>query len=126
MYWVPFSFFKSSLLMSGNSWFKSFHDDLKFETYQYCFFFLFSKLKLIEPSTSELDVANLPVKISSIRKKMLVLEDVGKSNFVPVHRNESVEAQRSKLPIYAEEQSIMEAINDNCVCLSIIFNKEWK
>lgn len=57
---------------------------------------------------------------------MLVLEDVGKSNFVPVHRNESVEAQRSKLPIYAEEQSIMEAINDNCVCLSIIFNKEWK
>ncbi|VDO36071.1 unnamed protein product, partial [Brugia timori] len=72
--------------------------------------------ELIEPSTSELDVANLPVKIF-VRNKMSVLEDAQKSNFVPVHRNESVEAQRSKLPIYAEEQIIMEAINDNCATI---------
>ncbi|VDN93251.1 unnamed protein product [Brugia pahangi] len=69
-----------------------------------------------EPSTSELDVANLPVK-TFVRNKMSVLKDAQKSNFVPVHRNESVEAQRSKLPIYAEEQIIMEAINDNCATI---------
>ncbi|EFO25661.2 DEAD/DEAH box helicase [Loa loa] len=70
-------------------------------------------INLLEPNTSELDVANLPVKISCIRNKMSLLEGAQKSNFVPVHRSESVEAQRSKLPIYAEEQSIMEAINEN-------------
>uniref|UniRef100_A0A0R3S0K4 RNA helicase n=1 Tax=Elaeophora elaphi TaxID=1147741 RepID=A0A0R3S0K4_9BILA len=78
------------------------------------FFLVFAKLRLIEPNTSELDVANLPVKIS-VRNKMS--EDAQKNNFVPVHRSESVETQRSKLPIYAEEQSIMETINDNCATI---------
>lgn len=89
-------------------------------------FFICSKLKFIEPSTSELDVANLPVKKSSARNKVSTLEDAQKSNFVAVHRSESVEAKRSKLPIYAEEQNIVETINDNCVCLPIIYNKKWR
>ncbi|CAG9533777.1 unnamed protein product [Cercopithifilaria johnstoni] len=76
-----------------------------------------SEMHLQEPSTSELDVANLPVKILSVKNKISILKNSQKSNFVLVHRSESVEAQRSKLPIYAEEQSIMEAINDNCATI---------
>uniref|UniRef100_A0A8R1Y2T5 RNA helicase n=1 Tax=Onchocerca volvulus TaxID=6282 RepID=A0A8R1Y2T5_ONCVO len=75
------------------------------------------EMHLLDSNTSELDIANLPVKISSITKKISILEDAQKIKFVPVHRSESVEAQRSKLPIYAEEQSIMEAVNDNCATI---------
>ncbi|VBB30933.1 unnamed protein product [Acanthocheilonema viteae] len=76
-----------------------------------------NEVHLLEPGTSELDVANLPVKISSVRNKISILKDTQKSKFVPVHRSENIEAQRSKLPIYAEEQNIMEAINDNCATI---------
>lgn len=77
---------------------------------------MFSKLEFIEESTSEIDIANLPRKIFARTNEISELKDTSKNNFIPVHRSESVEAQRSKLPIYAEEQCIMEAINDNFVC----------
>uniref|UniRef100_A0A915PYB9 RNA helicase n=1 Tax=Setaria digitata TaxID=48799 RepID=A0A915PYB9_9BILA len=73
------------------------------------------RLDLSEQSTSEPDIANLPVKLPSVKK--IPVAAARKSKFVPVYRSESIEAQRSKLPIYAEEQSIVEAINDNCAVL---------
>lgn len=38
-----------------------------------------------------------------------------KGKHIPVLRLDSIEAQRSKLPIHAEEQQIVEAINENTV-----------
>ena len=37
--------------------------------------------------------------------------------FIPVHRSAEVQAARLKLPILAEEQGIVEAINDNPVVI---------
>ena len=37
--------------------------------------------------------------------------------FVPVHRTAEVQAARMKLPILAEEQAIVEAINENPVVI---------
>lgn len=65
------------------------------------------------PGTSDADIANAPVEKYMRNSETRAVQ---KTKFVPVHRSESVEAQRSKLPIYSEEQSIMEAINDNYVC----------
>ncbi|VDN33647.1 unnamed protein product [Gongylonema pulchrum] len=67
-------------------------------------------------STSTADIANaIPQKLRNSRSKDGKI--ICKTRFVPVHRSASVEARRSKLPIYSEEQAIMEAINDNCVSL---------
>ncbi|KAJ2554348.1 putative ATP-dependent RNA helicase DHR1 [Coemansia sp. RSA 1933] len=40
---------------------------------------------------------------------------VGKAYYVSVKRTESIQEQRTKLPVYAEEQQIMEAISENTV-----------
>lgn len=37
--------------------------------------------------------------------------------FVPVSRNEKIQASRLKLPILGEEQTIMEAIRENSIIL---------
>ncbi|VDN04334.1 unnamed protein product [Thelazia callipaeda] len=71
-----------------------------------------NEISIIEPSTSKFGVACKPVK-SPLSKQESVKRDVRGSGFVPVDRCKSVELQRSKLPIYCEEQSIMEAISDN-------------
>lgn len=48
-----------------------------------------------------------------------ILESIKGEN-VPVHRHFEIQSKRSKLPIFAEEMNIVEAINDNAVCSSCI------
>ncbi|KAJ1896000.1 putative ATP-dependent RNA helicase DHR1 [Kickxella alabastrina] len=42
-------------------------------------------------------------------------EAKGKAYYVPVKRTETIQQQRTKLPVYSEEQQIMEAISENPV-----------
>ena len=61
-----------------------------------------------ESSSSEDDVASDKISVSVLAPSEPVF-------FVPVEREASIQEQRSQLPIFAEEQSIMEAIRGNPV-----------
>ncbi|CAB3361195.1 Hypothetical predicted protein [Cloeon dipterum] len=57
-------------------------------------------------------------KVEEVKQIKKVVPAEGKTQkavFVPVNRSESMQAARMKLPILAEEQSIMETINENPV-----------
>ncbi|KAI6197475.1 putative ATP-dependent RNA helicase kurz [Aphelenchoides besseyi] len=81
------------------------------------------KLRAVSGKTKETERPKLQDELqhyetgSSCTESEEESEEVNRSEKIGVSRLEAVEKQRSQLPIYAEEQSIVETINDNTVTI---------
>ncbi|XP_030379655.1 probable ATP-dependent RNA helicase kurz [Scaptodrosophila lebanonensis] len=66
-------------------------------------------------------IAPQPPQVKKLKPKTAakqgILAPAHKTIYVPVHRTDEVQAARHKLPILAEEQQVMEAINENPIVI---------
>lgn len=74
-------------------------------------------IKIEDPAVS-VELPQEITKTSKTEEMPPAVKRVSKpATFVPVHRSAEVQASRMKLPILAEEQAIVEAINENPVVI---------